>query len=446
MVITMSKFFSWIAVLLLTAVTAQSQSSQVFTFYGSVGSTDSAKLSNARVTLYRNNMPIQTGFIKEDGKFFLKLLSNQNYKIEISQLLYASQMLEVSTQVPEGMDAEIPPFTFDVKLFPYWENVNYEVLDDPIERIYISKDTAIFQKDIEHFNQYKLSYEQLKNGVNNWTKKNVRHYYYDLDDEGKKEFDEKRRAVWMEFNEERLDRIYGAKLQAMQEIMAGIENKKNKVKDQAAPISPLYDQVPISPEEQEGFYDLDEDGLEIDSFTENNTQTDSIKKDTIKRQDLALAERDFQIKDDNILPTIEKTKDTALYQRLMDSIIALSPNSKTRKEIKDSINRSTPNNKDSVFTIQPNLISLEIAEIIYKDSAIQELSASTIKNAIELVEIIDTKKENQIELDVINEEEEKQQKLMIINRIEHAVNKRKFLEILAEAKTDLKKQEIIQKQ
>jgi hypothetical protein len=53
-----------------------------------------------------------------------------------------------------------------------------------------------------------------------------------------------------------------------------------------------------------------------------------------------------------------------------------------------------------------------------------------------------SKKENQIELNKVNTQETENKQLNVVNQFKKAKSKRKLLEIIAEAKTDLKKQNI----
>ena len=134
-----------------------------------------------------------------------------------------------------------------------------------------------------------------------------------------------------------------------------------------------------------------------------------------------------------------------------DTIIEVEANQiqKEIKELQDLAEEIYASDTSINFSIT-NDSALENATLANKETgktaeeikAKQEEKINDIKLSIEFTEMATSKKENQIELNKANAQETENRQLNVVNQFKRAKSKRKLLEIIAEAKTDLKKQNI----
>ena len=432
----------------ILAADLNAQNSHVFQFYGNVRELHSMDTSlqrmtpknkNTRVTLYKHGKPIQTGVINDNGKFTLKLLSNEIYKLEVSQDLYASQMMLVDTKVPEEYDTIISAYNFDVKLFPYYEDIKlYEVLDEPIKKLHFDTSTGSFKEDKVYFRQYKLAYENCENAVYNFCER-INKIFLKQDEKGQEDYIAQRQTSYNEFIEERLERIYGEELKAYLAELAQVEKNSSEEKIEAI-----------------------ENVNEQDQTTEDNsaTELDSAKLYKAKLNDaniapVAIAKKEIHDSMYNYIDTnelkqspydesTETTEELPSYNYIPIVIEAnqIVQEIEELKEIEDIEDLEEEIISEIELELEAEGKTISEEEIKEKIEEIKAAKINDIKLSIEFIEMTTSKKSNQIQLNKINNQNNAIKELGIINKLEKAKSKRKLLEIIAEAKTDIKKQRL----
>lgn len=491
----MNKSF-WIVFLFLMVFQVQSygQVSEIFQFYGKVRELHSMDTTiqrltkntkNTRITLYKHGKPIQTGVIGNNGRFALKLLSNEIYKLEVSQDLYASQMMLVDTKLPEDYDSIITPYYFEVKIFPYYSDIRlYEVLEKPTKKLHFDANSGTFKDDGEYFRQYQLAYENCENAVYNFSER-INKIFLKQSENDQANFLEERAEAYEDFKLDRMDRIYGSELKAYLDALAAAEKKSGAIashsKDSSSTETTNNDDFI---EQIENLSSGDELSELPDDIVEQMAKQDSIEASIDGDEESANANTSDEDSAAQIQDTLADGPPTTTGARKLspDDLKLINPDSLNISPYQDPDNRFpvfVAIASDTIIEVEANQIQKEIQELqdlaeeiyasdtsinlnITSDSASakataankeiektaeeikakQEEKINDIKLSIEFTEMATSKKENQIELNKVNAQETENKQLNVINQFKKAKSKRKLLEIIAEAKTDLKKQNI----
>lgn len=374
------------SILLSFAVQAQKESN-LLKFSGKVQTTDSSEVRNAHVTLYKGGQPSQAAEIDREGNFVLYLDVNQVYKIEIACNLYASQRIEVNTTIPDDWRQKVPTTHFGVKLFPFYDKVDFILLDVPVDRLVYNKYKNKFVRDRAYFNRTKLQIEMLEKGLEVVTRKEKHIYNFDLPRKEKPKYVKARQIAYDEYIEEMLDRVYGDK---KVEIVALQEELKR----------------------------------ELDESIERR-----------KKKELEALQQ--QIKKQEVKPVQEEAKEE--FEEMIDTMPS------------DSILTEEPQKVElqslDLFVETPNTsIELNDLEMIITETedegTVVDLPALTqeeIKQSIELVEIISEKAVSNTVIEQLETQREEEERITRQNIKVKARSKRKFFELIAETVREDKK-------
>lgn len=350
-----------------------------FKFFGTINTTDSSKIKNAIVTLYKDGDPSQVGEIDAAGNFVLTLGSNQIYKIELSSKLYASQRIEVDTKLPDDYVKDIAPFYFGVKLFPYYGSVGYIVLDKPVERYSFDVSTNNFKRDRAYFNATKLEIELLEKSLEVIARKEIYIYSNEFDEKEKIQYDQERLAAYNEYIEDMLERVYGPEKARIIALQLELEKPLQlRIEERKAKLAAKLAEEKAAKERVAGYEEM----VRLAQLK------DSLRKDSLLQDSLNA-------------PVYVQLEALELFVETPAPIVEL------------------------------NDIEIKIEQTAVTDSIKQDLSESEIKQTIELVEIISQKSMNNAVVDLLESNKKELEQLTLHNQLEKARTKRMFLELIA---------------
>lgn len=394
----------------LCSIQTEAQSvTNLFKFKGVINTTDSSKVKSAIVTLYRKGEPMQVAQIDRKGEFVLHLKENETYKIEVSSKLYASQRIEVDTRVPINYEVEDKEHYFSVKLFPFYDKVDFEVLDIPVERYHYDKIERTFVRDKTYFTSAKLQIELLEKGLEVVARKEKYIYKYDLNNQERIVYDRERLKAYYAYIEAMLERVYGAEKGRIVELKRDLEEKlekeieerrKKEEERRKKELKAIPIQEALDKEDDEN----QEEDLLIDSLTtENDSLIDTLPKVApLPVLDLFVESPMEGIIKNDIESAIEEFESLELI------------------EIEEVVNDETVDS-NTIISSQKDISLPE-----------QALTIDEIKSSIELVEIISQKVVNNDLADQIAAEEEEKEAIRVVNQAERARSKRAFLKLIAE--------------
>lgn len=354
----------------------------------------------------------------------------------------ATELIVINTHIPQDYKGHIEDYNIKMRLLPFYEDIadSYAPLDEPTLKLTFNDSLGRFGKDLEYDKEFKSIYERIRGPIEGRAKMRNQNFSREYQDE--EDIKEYFNDALEEFNrvqEERLKRIHGKDYAAHQQQMKDAENRK-----QAAGSKEPHVEVEEDPEPE---WEVDPDKVDT-----TKKDTSEIVKDTVNESiddgdgPSPIESRD-RVSDDEYLKAKEQArKDSIDAENERKRLLAEAEAKRIRDSIREA-NKLDPSIIDeelidTTLEVDNNAlqkdINKETSEVTDQEKK-QEL-ANIVKRTIEFVEMYEVKHQNHTEINNIAKAENNNKELYITNQVIKAKSKRKLLEIIAEAKTDLKKQ------
>ncbi|MDE7375001.1 MAG: hypothetical protein K2M86_06740, partial [Odoribacter sp.] len=112
----------------------------------------------AKIILHKNGKKQEEILINRRGRFDLKLALGADYKMTFSKEGYIPKIVDINTDVPEESietNPDFPPVKLIINLFPYMENVDLSIFEQPIAILTYNPELDDFAFDREYAEKIK---------------------------------------------------------------------------------------------------------------------------------------------------------------------------------------------------------------------------------------------------------------------------------------------------
>ncbi|MDE5611984.1 MAG: hypothetical protein K2I90_08220, partial [Odoribacter sp.] len=112
----------------------------------------------AKIIVHKNGKKQEEILVNKRGRFDLKLALGADYKMTFSKEGYIPKIVDISTEVPEESietNPNFPPVKLTINLFPYMENVDLSIFEQPIAILTYNPELDDFTFDREYAERIK---------------------------------------------------------------------------------------------------------------------------------------------------------------------------------------------------------------------------------------------------------------------------------------------------
>lgn len=114
---------------------------------------DNATPEGSKIIISKNGNKVDEQTLNKKGRFDLKLAFDSDYKLTFEKAGFVTKMISVNTEVPEEVlesNPDFPPIKLTITLYPYVEEVDLSIFEQPIAILAYNQEIDDFKFDEEY--------------------------------------------------------------------------------------------------------------------------------------------------------------------------------------------------------------------------------------------------------------------------------------------------------